>query len=214
MAQCIAKSKRSGERCRKHAIKTSRVCAIHGGKSLKGTDAPSFVTGRYSKYLPDQLQERYQEALQDEELIRLDDEIALIDARLREQLDRLTVVGMNAGGWDAARAHFRAFRLATNRGRRVAALEALNALEAVLDANTSDSVAWSTIRELIDDRRKLVETERRRLLDEDQVITVERLMLFVAAISDIIRRNVASREERASVADEVRLLVSGSPGSG
>ncbi len=45
--------------------------------------------------------------------------------------------------------------------------------------------------ELIEARRKLVDTERRRLLDEDQVITVERLMILVAAIVDIIKRNVA-----------------------
>lgn len=34
MAQCKAKSKRSGERCKKHALKGKNVCKIHGGKSI------------------------------------------------------------------------------------------------------------------------------------------------------------------------------------
>ncbi len=33
MGQCTAKSKRSGERCRNHAVHGKTVCHIHGGKS-------------------------------------------------------------------------------------------------------------------------------------------------------------------------------------
>lgn len=33
MAQCKAKSKRSGERCRRYAMKGKAVCSMHGGKS-------------------------------------------------------------------------------------------------------------------------------------------------------------------------------------
>jgi len=76
MAQCSALSKRSGERCKKHAPKGHVVCSMHGGKSPRGVDSPSFKTGRHSRYLPDRLTEKYCEALADEELLRLDDEIA------------------------------------------------------------------------------------------------------------------------------------------
>ena len=36
MAQCAAKSKQSGERCKKDAVASMSVCHIHGGKSLTG----------------------------------------------------------------------------------------------------------------------------------------------------------------------------------
>jgi len=42
MSQCTAKSKRSGERCKKDAVIGMGVCHIHGGKSLVGTDNPAF----------------------------------------------------------------------------------------------------------------------------------------------------------------------------
>ncbi len=141
---------------------------------MRGVDSMAFKTGRYSKYLPDRLVERYEEALNDVKLTRLDDEIALVNARLQDVLERLRADSdAIAGGRD-------------------------------------DSTAWGMILELIERRRKLVDTERRRLLDEDHVISVERLMILVAAIVDIIKRNVASREERAAVSNEVRRLVSGS----
>jgi len=213
MAQCKAKSKRSGVRCKNNAVTGMQVCRMHGGKSLAGADSGTFVTGRYSKHLPDRLAGKYLEALADKDLIRLNEEIALVDTRLRDQLDHLAVAGMAANGWSRAKDAFDAFRIANASGRRAAMRVALNNLESILNTGADDAIAWKTILDLIESRRKLVETERRRLLDEDQVITVERLMIFVSAISDIIRRNVASREERGAVSHEVRLLVAGSDNS-
>lgn len=48
--QCSARSKQSGERCKKDAVAGTTVCHIHGGKSLKGADSPAFKTGQYSRY--------------------------------------------------------------------------------------------------------------------------------------------------------------------
>jgi len=169
MSQCRAISKRSGERCRKHSSKGLNVCSMHGGKSLRGVDSPRFKTGRHSRYLPANMVEKYEQALADEELMRLNDEIALVDALLQNQLEYLNQEG-------------------------------------------EEPVAWAQVMGLVEQRRKLVDTERKRLLDEDQVITIERLMILVAAVADIVQRNVASREERAAVANELRLLVSGADG--
>src|SRR5690606_14036435 len=55
MAQCKAKSKRSGVRCKKDAVIGGEVCHIHGGKTPKGVDSPQYIHGRYSKTLPQQI---------------------------------------------------------------------------------------------------------------------------------------------------------------
>ncbi len=210
MAQCKATSKRSGKRCRRHAMKSKAVCHMHGGKSLAGVDHGQFVSGRYSKYLPDSLAFTYHEALANKDLISMNDEIALIDTRLATMLDRAAGVAVGSREWRAAREHFQSFRAHTNAGRQVRAIEALDRLGGLLMQPQSDDAAWHEIVDLIEARRKLADTERKRLLDEDQVITIDRLMILMAALVDIVRRNVASREERAAVSDEVRLLVSGS----
>lgn len=212
VAQCKAKSKRSGVRCLKPSTPGRKHCHIHGGKSLVGVDAPNFQHGRYSKHIPDQLSQRYHAALKDKDLICMNDEIALIDTRLGQMLDRLGGLTMIADGWAKARGLYRSFRSHANAKREKRALKALDQLGDLLEGHEPDDTVWLSIRELIDDRRKLVDTERKRLLDEDQVVSVERLMVLVAAIVDIIKRNVASREERAAVSNEVRRLVAGGSG--
>ena len=212
MARCTAMAKQTGERCKRHASKGRNVCAIHGGKSLVGVDSPNFRHGRYSKHLPDQLSMRYVEALNNADLICLDDEIALLEARLSTQLDLLQRTGVNDAALRRLKVLYRDFQRHTNAGRHQQAIRAITQLGQILEQGPDATTAWHEINELIEQRRRLVDTERKRLLDEDQVITVDRLMVLVAALVDIIRRNVASREERAAVSNEIRLLVAGSPG--
>jgi len=192
-------------------MKGRTVCANHGGKSLVGVDSPTFKHGRYSKHLPDSLSVRYQEALNDANLICLEDEIALIDARIKRQLDLLAKVGINEAMFGRLKLLYERFQMHTNSGKHGLAIRAIRELGALLDQGADATLAWTEINELMETRRKMVETERKRLLDEDQVITVDRLMVLVAALVDIIRRNVASKDERAAVSDEIRLLVERNP---
>jgi hypothetical protein len=87
--QCEATSKRSGERCRKHAMRGRNVCLAHGGKTPRGAASPHFKTGRYSRSLPGRLVAAYEEALSDPRLLSLRDDIALTDAMLMETLSQL-----------------------------------------------------------------------------------------------------------------------------
>lgn len=54
--ECGAK-KRDGTPCRAPAMENGR-CRIHGGKSLKGVESPTFKHGRYSKHLPQAIRDK------------------------------------------------------------------------------------------------------------------------------------------------------------
>ena len=72
----------SGDRkCKAVAMANGR-CKLHGGKSLAGAAHPNFKTGRYSKYLPKHLAKAYDEIKADPKLLQLDDDVALLEARL------------------------------------------------------------------------------------------------------------------------------------
>jgi len=213
MGQCTAKSKRSGQRCKKDAVVGFGVCHIHGGKSLVGTANPAFKHGRYSRCLPDRLSERYHLALADGDLTSLDDEIALTDSRLQDELMRLRTEGPQAQ-WSEARAIFASFTANTNRNNRDGAVRDINRLRVVLDAAADPEASWMKIDNLIEQRRKLVETERKRLMDADKAIAIDQLMVMVAAIADIVRRHVASKESRRVIGDEIRRLVDRSTPTG
>jgi hypothetical protein len=66
------------------------VCRVHGGKSLRGSQAGGFKTGRYSKVLPVRLSARYDELLQnDTEIMDMRTRAVLLETRLTELLTQL-----------------------------------------------------------------------------------------------------------------------------
>lgn len=176
--RCTAMSKTTGQQCRQPAIKGSTKCHYHGGKTPKGIASPHFKTGRYSRHLPAQLAERYEAALTDPDLISLRDEIALTDAEI---------------------------------GR---ALAILQDIPPEFD-DPKERSAWhreqgrtrTRINDLIEQRRKLVETERKRLVDLQQMMTAEQAMLFMSAIVNIVRRHVDDRDILAAISADVDRLI-------
>ena len=83
---CGAKT-RKGTPCLRAPMVNGR-CNLHGGKTPIGAALPQFKTGRYSKYLPARLAERYHEAERDPELLSLRSELALVQARLAELISK------------------------------------------------------------------------------------------------------------------------------
>lgn len=212
--QCRADSKRSGKRCRRNASKGRTVCASHGGKSLTGREHPAFKTGRYSKYLPERLLEKYHTAMESGDLTGLEQEIALIEAKTADALERMTTGDGAAGvtAWMDLTAAYASLRTELVRPEPDPARlrSAVVGMDHAVQRGGDEARAWREILGLIEARRRLVDTERRRLSDEDKAISIERLMVLCTAIIDVIRRNVASREQREAMANEIRLLASGS----
>lgn len=78
---------------------------------------------------------------------------------------------------------------------------------------TPDKTTWSEIRYVIQDRRALVESERRRLIDMQQMITGQDAMLLVARLVDIISRHVTDPLARRAIAGELdSLMLRANPG--
>jgi hypothetical protein len=184
---------------------------MHGGKSLRGVDSPRFKTGRYSKYLPDRLAEKYQEALSDPDLISLSNELALVDSQLTTQLEQWHETGMNRDGWAMAQKLCNELHQHTITGEQAKARGTMDRLRKLLDEENENNTAaaWEFVGELIESRRRLVETERRRLNDEDHAVPIEKLMLFMAALLDIIRRRVGDEKIQREIAQDVRALMAG-----
>lgn len=135
-------------------------CRIHGGATPSGIALPQFRTGRYSKALPGGLRERYEQALGDEELLSLRDEVALLDARIAETLDGLP----------------------------------------------SDD-KWAMAILLVEQRRKLVESEQKRLATMNQYVSVEQIYTFIAALGGILRQHVADRHALAAIQRDLSRLL-------
>jgi hypothetical protein len=90
---CGAKT-RNGQSCKNAPMQNGR-CRMHGGTTPKGVDSPQYKTGRYSKYVSQDLQSSIQ-ALDEYPLLDLADELQTQRALLSEYLSRYQASGKMA----------------------------------------------------------------------------------------------------------------------
>lgn len=82
---CGAKT-RSGQPCKNAPMGNGR-CRMHGGASLKGVESPRYETGRYSKYVPVNLQNHIAD-LDQFNLLDLADELQTQRALIADYMTR------------------------------------------------------------------------------------------------------------------------------
>ena len=205
--QCQAKSKRTGEQCKQPAVTGKRVCRFHGGLTPGGMASVHFKHGRYSKYLPERLQERYQESLKDPELLALGEEIALTDSRLEDLIHRVDS-GESGEAWQQAKRAFDDLADAIHDQNAGAMAAALTNLDRIIKRGLADYAAWGEIGNMMEQRRRLVESERKRRVDMQQMISTERAMILISAITDVIRRNVTDRKQLSQISRELVAILS------
>jgi len=181
-------------------------CRLHGGRATSGPASATWKTGRYSRYAPQGILDRYEESRRDDDLLALREEIALIDGRLAQLLQ---TVGINAPGklWADARDQFDRLRLALSRRDAGLANDATLKLGEALSTGGMEAANWEIIERLIELRRRLSESEQKRLVAMQQMITAEEAVIFLAQNSELLRRNLAGHPELLrSISDELRVV--------
>jgi hypothetical protein len=84
--------------------------------------------------------------------------------------------------------------------------DTLAELESCIDAGAPDYEAWAELQKVIDQRRKLVEAETRRVQALQQMITTERATLMMGVIVEIIAKHVTDRQALSSIATDLQRL--------
>ena len=205
--QCEAKAKRTGERCKNPAVAGRAKCRLHGGKSPAGVRSATFKTGRYSRSLPARLAERYAEAQADEKLTEMRDEIALIDARLAELLGRIDT-GESGTLWIRV---VKAFHDYDEHRGGIHDRDKYTALSAAIEDGLADHANWLEIREAIEQRRRLAESEHKRLKDLQQMMTTEQAMTLLGGVVATIRDHVKDADLLRAIHTDLSGLLRGGP---
>lgn len=175
--------------CRRLVKEAGLRCRLHGGGANKtvGAANPAFKHGKYSRYMPERLAAKYIESARDPELLANRQEIAVLDARLAELLGRVDT-GASSRLFGKAREAFIGFRNALDRSDKETMQIHLQTLDATLGHAVGDYAAWDDIRQSLETRRKLVETEMRRLEKMQHLHTAEELQSLLSAIAHIAKR--------------------------
>ena len=211
MTPCTARSKRTGQPCQRPAMHGKTVCYHHGGKTPRGHALPQTTHGRYSKDLPTRLAARYQASQTDPDLLNLNAEIALMDARLADLLRRVDT-GESGQLWRDLKATYTAMEDAQRAKDFAAVARLLSELGALIRHGHSDYAAWADVRTLVDQRRRLVEAERKRLTEMQQLITAEQAMMLVTRLSSAVRRHVDDPRVLAAISAELGGVVGSDAG--
>lgn len=206
--QCTAKSKQSGKQCKRQAVPGMTVCYMHGGATPTGVASPHFKHGRYSKYLPSQLLEKYKDASQDADLLALRDEISLIDVRIRELVEKIPQGGATHS-WIDLRAAWGELLSAQRNNDETKMRLAFLKVGDIIRNGAEEAAVWQSIEQSLETRRRLTSAEAKRLTDMNQVITAEKAIALVYAVLDAVKTPILEYESKGMPADKTLLSVIG-----
>jgi hypothetical protein len=208
VATCGART-RAGTPCTETRVMANGRCYRHGGATPTGPALPQYKTGRYSKHLPDRLLARYQESEDDPNRLALEAELALVDARLVDVLRRVDT-GESGRIWQRLQDAGEAFREARRNNDPTAQGEALSTILRLIGQGHSDYAAWADVRALVQERRRIAESERKRLVEMQQVVAVDQVMTLASALTEAVRMHVTDARALGAITTEFRRLLDGS----
>lgn len=208
--QCTAKAKSTGKQCRRRAVTGYTVCQVHGAGSPKqgrpgGVPKKYKAGGKYSKFLPQRLVGRFEEMQDDPELRTFDSELALIATRIMDLLSRVDTKEAGKHWFKARELHAKA-TASMRAGDMEEFAKFFHELGQEIGEGVSDYAAWAEVFELIDHRRKIVESENRILTRNQFLVTVDEAMQYIQAILVMVERQTDHVTYQKISADVLRLL--------
>ena len=175
-----------------------------------GLETKATTHGRYSKWLPKRLLERYEASEGDPDLLNMRSEISLIDARLEDLLRRVDK-GESGEAWSNIRMHYEELKFAFDNADAGGVAAGMKALERTIMRAQSDYGTWRELQVCLEQRRRLVDSEGKRLQMMQQFITAEQAMLFVTTVIGSVTRHVRDSDALEAISKDIMGLVG--PGS-
>ncbi|MEE8586282.1 MAG: hypothetical protein V3T83_15665 [Acidobacteriota bacterium] len=190
----------TGKPCRKWPLKGRKNCSRHGGRTAFGTASGTFRHGRRSEHLPQGILSKYVDALRDPELLGLREEVALVDAFIADACGKLSH-HEEPGLWAMLKKEFR--QLEESRGDGEEILRRSGAIGAIIDSGFDELRAFESIGRHIDRRQRLVESERKRMLEMQQMVSIEQINVFMALLTSILHERITDRKVRQLISQDL-----------
>lgn len=224
--QCLSKSRTTGVQCKQKAIPPTTRCHYHGGRSLRGPGHPNFKHGLYSELvqaMPAHMKGVFERTMNRDDLVHLRGEIALLEARevdllqqvqgggskdfwkkirsLRKKHDALQEAledaRANGAKWDQAKVDEKQAEIDT----------VTTEILGMIDKGADEAQVWEEILSTVEMRRRLSDTERRRLEMLQAFLTPDQALAFASNLVAIIRDVVADRKQISAIVARVQALL-------
>jgi hypothetical protein len=186
-----------GSPCPNPALFRQATCKICTGKSAIGGKV--YTHARYKKFLPERIAELYEEALSRPDLLEMDNQIAVLDAKLQTVFQETGE--KNIPSWNDVLKEIERLD-----DPDLGPMAIANLRQYANDGALYDS-KWQQVQQIMEQQRKLVDTEIRRKKELNQMIPVDRVMLLMASVADVIKRHVRDPEVLMRIKKEMAMLL-------
>lgn len=198
--------------CKKWANKGSSKCNSHGGGSPRGIASPHFKHGAFSRHikiLPERMRADFTASMKDRNQLALNPEIALIDARIADVAKR---VDSGEGGtiWERLENAWSQFESAMTAQDMESIKTQMRVLQILVRKGGEDWEVWKSVTDLIEQRRKLVESESKRMKDQAETMTATEAYVLFNAILTLVNEHVTDKETKAKLQRGFENLVNSS----
>jgi hypothetical protein len=128
-------------------------------------------------------------------LLNFDEDVALLQSMVLDALRRADT-SESAAAWKAAKSMFLAMIDAMTEGDLDGTLKAREALRLILVENVAKYAARDEAIDLILKKSKLANDERKRRIEQQQMIAVERVMILLTAVIAGLKESVGKYTDR------------------
>lgn len=186
---------------------------MHGGYSTQV--GVGVTSGRFSRYLPSQMSELYEEALWNPDLLDMSDNIALLEARIQTLLNEFAD-DQPIPRWSTVRELFDGFTVDLLSGDKEKATAALKSIHQQLTVGMAWDTTWDQVTGTMEQLRKVADTEIKRKKELNMMVPIERVVILMAAVAGAVKRNVTDPQQIQAVLYELSTLHSTDkvPGTG
>lgn len=165
------------------------ACKKHGGKSLKGMAHPNAKTLPRSQFLPQRLVPDYETAFSDTDLLSLNRDMALVEARIVELYKKLDT-GEHGGIWKDLKECQDELEGAVRNANPQEIMACTKRHRQIMERGWNERFVWRDITDMIDRRQRLVESERKRMQELNQMISSKHLLVIASRVVESFRKSV------------------------
>lgn len=212
---------KAGEQCGNSPVLGGEYCQRHGGgepfkgkpRGYKFWDAQNrFLVvakarqimkareGRYGEHVPKSIANDYVVEMQDAEILNITDDLALVNARIKQLLRRVDIGDKSLASWQEVADEFRTLEGCMRNFDTVGSNASRRKLrKMLLEEREQDREAWDEIFERMDQRIKMTESERKRRVDMETLYTAQEMMdksaQLLAAIGEALNDTVGDNDD-------------------
>lgn len=208
MPQCTAKSKQSGERCRRSASIGYNVCAIHGGKTPRAEKASRFIDGKHSLYyLPTKLQKIAEGIPTEFDKDVLSRNTLLTEAFIRQKLETLEDAPDSREAWESLRSELDKLIKAFSDEQYGQVAISLDRIGRLCDERILYHMGVSEIRKDLAEQRANQKAIADIEFKGQNAIPVSQLIKFLLSITEIAAAVISNPKERYELFDGIDRLI-------